>query len=69
MNATEKTSFEILNNKFLPALDSISVFIAGIAILYSNYLVFLVVPNERVMGPVQKIFYFHENRKSSAPAP
>jgi heme exporter protein C len=29
------------------------------AILYSNYLIFLVVPNERLMGPVQRIFYFH----------
>lgn len=28
-------------------------------IAYSNYLVFIVVPNERVMGPVQRIFYFH----------
>ncbi|MCB0340063.1 MAG: cytochrome c biogenesis protein CcsA [Bdellovibrionales bacterium] len=26
---------------------------------YANYLVFLVVPNERVMGAVQRIFYFH----------
>ena len=25
----------------------------------ANYLVFLYVPNERVMGPVQRIFYFH----------
>jgi len=27
--------------------------------LYALYLVFMVVPNERVMGPVQRIFYFH----------
>jgi heme exporter protein C len=26
---------------------------------YANYLTFLVVPNERLMGPVQRIFYFH----------
>lgn len=26
---------------------------------YTNYLTFLVVPNERLMGPVQRIFYFH----------
>ncbi len=26
---------------------------------YALYLVFAVVPNERVMGPVQRIFYFH----------
>lgn len=28
-------------------------------ITYALYLVFLVVPNERVMGPIQRIFYFH----------
>ena len=26
---------------------------------WANYWVFLVVPNERLMGPVQRIFYFH----------
>lgn len=26
---------------------------------YALYYVFLVVPNERVMGPIQRIFYFH----------
>jgi heme exporter protein C len=31
----------------------------GILITYSNYLVFMVVPNERTMGPVQRILYFH----------
>ena len=28
-------------------------------ILAATYLVFMWVPNERIMGPVQKIFYFH----------
>ncbi len=28
-------------------------------VAYALYLAFLVVPNERVMGPVQRIFYFH----------
>lgn len=28
-------------------------------VLYANYMVFMVVPNERIMGPVQRIFYFH----------
>lgn len=28
-------------------------------ILISLYLVFIYVPNERIMGPVQRIFYFH----------
>ena len=27
--------------------------------IYALYMVFLVVPNERFMGPVQRIFYFH----------
>lgn len=30
-----------------------------IMILAATYLVFMWVPNEKVMGPVQKIFYFH----------
>ncbi len=29
------------------------------ALAYTIYCVFLVVPNERVMGPIQRIFYFH----------
>ena len=28
-------------------------------IAVANYMVFILVPNERVMGPVQRIFYFH----------
>ena len=31
----------------------------GVSILFSLYLVFMVVPTERVMGSVQRIFYFH----------
>lgn len=57
--ASPHTSFEFLKSKYLPAIDALCVAVVGAAILYSNYLVFLVVPNERVMGPVQKIFYFH----------
>ncbi|MGE4273282.1 MAG: cytochrome c biogenesis protein CcsA [Desulfitobacterium sp.] len=30
-----------------------------ITVLIATYLVFVWVPNERIMGPVQKIFYFH----------
>jgi heme exporter protein C len=26
---------------------------------YAQYMVFMVVPNEQVMGPVQRVFYFH----------
>lgn len=29
------------------------------AVAYELFLVFLVVPNERLMGPVQRLFYFH----------
>lgn len=30
-----------------------------ITVLIATYLIFMWVPNERIMGPVQKIFYFH----------
>lgn len=43
------------NYKWTWALWAVS---AGL-LVWSNYLVFLYVPNERVMGPVQRIFYFH----------
>ncbi len=33
--------------------------VSGFLMLYEIYLVFMVVPNERLMGPVQRIFYFH----------
>jgi len=33
--------------------------ITFVMVLTATYLVFLWVPNEKVMGPVQKIFYFH----------
>jgi len=33
--------------------------VTAVLIAYANYLTFLVVPNERLMGPVQRIFYFH----------
>lgn len=33
--------------------------LAAVAMLIALYLVFMVVPNERMMGPVQRIFYFH----------
>ncbi|MCB0332151.1 MAG: cytochrome c biogenesis protein CcsA [Bdellovibrionales bacterium] len=35
-------------------------------VAYALYLTFLVVPNERVMGPVQRIFYFHVGRAFAA---
>ncbi|MDC0358944.1 cytochrome C assembly protein, partial [Oligoflexia bacterium] len=33
--------------------------IVFVLICYANYLVFLWVPNEQIMGPVQRIFYYH----------
>lgn len=57
--ATQHSSFQFLKHKHVPMIDAFCVALVGAAILYSNYLVFLVVPNERVMGPVQRIFYFH----------
>ncbi len=40
-------------------LTLIATLVIGALILFSNYLVFMVVPNEAVMGAVQRIFYFH----------
>ncbi|MBN8548672.1 MAG: cytochrome c biogenesis protein CcsA [Deltaproteobacteria bacterium] len=54
-----RLTFPFLKHKSLPLIDSVCIALVGAAILYSNYLVFLVVPNERIMGPVQRIFYFH----------
>lgn len=33
--------------------------LTAVLIFAANYLVFMLVPNERSMGPVQRIFYFH----------
>lgn len=46
----------------LPTLKKIEavLFLATLVIgLYAIYSVFMIVPNEKVMGPVQRIFYFH----------
>jgi heme exporter protein C len=40
-------------------LEILALSIIGALVVGANYLVFMVVPNERVMGPVQRIFYFH----------
>lgn len=42
-----------------PMLTAAYTLLLGVLLFYCNYLVFLVVPNERIMGPVQRIFYFH----------
>jgi heme exporter protein C len=46
--------FSILK-KLEPALFGLTALIG----LYALYVVFMIVPNERIMGPVQRIFYFH----------
>lgn len=35
------------------------LFVLAFGVLYLNYLIFMVVPNEKQMGAVQRIFYFH----------
>ncbi len=55
----QSPSFSILSRPWLPLLDKVLTSLMGVALVYCTYLVFLVVPNERVMGPVQRIFYFH----------
>lgn len=58
-SSNSSRSFEILRSPLLSRIDSTLILIVGAAVLYCNYLVFMVVPNERIMGPVQRIFYFH----------
>jgi heme exporter protein C len=38
---------------------NVSLALAAIIVAAANYLIFMVVPNERVMGAIQRIFYFH----------
>lgn len=45
--------------RLTPWLDGLGLAITFATLLYALYLVFMVVPNERIMGPVQRIFYFH----------
>lgn len=46
-------------NKLLANCVMITAVFLTAYIAYCNYLVFMVVPNEKIMGPVQRIFYFH----------
>lgn len=43
----------------LEKFQSAIISAVSLSVLYALYLVFMVVPNERVMGPIQRIFYFH----------
>jgi len=49
----------LMNRRFLSLATTVSIALAAVMIAYSLYLIFMVVPNERTMGPVQRIFYFH----------
>ena len=46
-------------NKILKQIHPYCNVLALLGIVLSLYLVFIYVPNERIMGPVQRIFYFH----------
>ena len=39
--------------------DKICISLAGLLFMTAIYMVFVCAPTERVMGPIQKIFYFH----------
>lgn len=45
--------------RLFAAADLILLFLSFGAVLYAIYFVFLVVPDERTMGAIQRIFYFH----------
>jgi heme exporter protein C len=44
---------------YLPQLEALGLVVVAALIFYALYLTFMVVPNERMMGAVQRIFYFH----------
>lgn len=41
------------------SIDGIALPVVFLLIALSQYLIFIHVPNERMMGPIQRIFYFH----------
>lgn len=46
-------------------LFSLLTIITGGLLIWSLYLIFMYVPNERMMGPVQRILYFHAGSASA----
>ncbi|HMO01569.1 MAG TPA: cytochrome c biogenesis protein [Oligoflexia bacterium] len=52
---------ELISTYLLPAL----LFLSFPFIIYAHYLIFLKVPNEKIMGAVQRIFYFHVGAATS----
>lgn len=49
----------MLSANRLHLVGSLFLFLSFACIAFCNYLIFMFVDNERVMGPVQRIFYFH----------
>ncbi|MFM1848411.1 MAG: hypothetical protein RL417_1885 [Pseudomonadota bacterium] len=47
------------SNLLRKIVEALLVVGAAVGVGWTTYLTFLVVPNERLMGPVQRIFYFH----------
>lgn len=43
----------------LTKFQTLIILAVSLAVLYAAHLVFMVVPNERIMGPIQRVFYFH----------
>jgi heme exporter protein C len=48
----------VMDRSFVGKLRSL-IISSGLLVLLSLYMIFTVVPNERFMGPVQRILYFH----------
>jgi heme exporter protein C len=49
----------LFNSKILHRLGSMGVWLSLLFVELATYMVFLVVPTEKVMGAIQRIFYFH----------
>jgi heme exporter protein C len=49
----------MIKSKVLSTITMIAAVFLLFYISYCNYVVFLLVPNEKIMGAVQRIFYFH----------
>jgi heme exporter protein C len=57
--SSEDDSTLVKKKKGLFILENVLLAISCILTQYTIYYVFMIVPNEKVMGPVQRIFYFH----------
>ena len=57
--ATSTTSIWRPSPGLTKLVDRLGLVFVFLLVTYANYLVFVLVPNEKIMGPVQRIFYFH----------